>query len=70
MSGKHSIPLSSSSSSSCHLTVTHSCMKLSLCDGELLNTLCSQITTMEPESGNRLLNVLWFALLPTGEENK
>lgn len=45
-------------------------MKLSLRDGEVLKILCSQINTMEAESGNRLLNVPLFTLLSTGGENK
>lgn len=32
-----------------HLTSIHSCMKLSLCDGEALRILCGQINIMEPE---------------------
>ena len=43
------------SPSSSHLTLTHSCMKLSLCDGAALKILCSQINIMEPESGRASL---------------
>ena len=58
-----------SSPSSSRLTLTHSCMKLSLCDGEALKILCSQINIMEPESGNRLLNVP-LAFLPIGRRKQ
>ena len=43
-------------SSSCHLTLIHSWMKLSSCDGTIKDPV-SQISIMEPESGKRLLNV-------------
>ena len=58
------------SPSSSHLTLTHSCMKLSLCDGAALKILCSQINIMEPESENRILNVPYFAFLPIGRRKQ
>ena len=45
-------------------------MKLSLCDGEALKILCSQINIMQPESGRASLVAQMVKNLPARQETQ